>query len=108
MPVGVFQLRPGGEIIQFHLFHQERPWHDGERHRHAREHARSHKHNVHADAAIHTRAHTLADVKPLADGLASVAIPSVRQHAEQRDRLSSGCGGSRAAELSGQKSFCSA
>lgn len=28
MPVGVLQVRPVGEIIQFHLFHQERPWHD--------------------------------------------------------------------------------
>lgn len=29
VPVGALHVRPGGELIEFHLFHQERPWHGG-------------------------------------------------------------------------------
>lgn len=34
VPVGILHVRPVGEIIEFHLFNQERPWHGGTAHRH--------------------------------------------------------------------------
>lgn len=62
MPVGVLQIRPGGEIIQFHLFHQERPWH-GATPTHTRALTHCHKHND-----------THSQTQQGADGLASVLI----------------------------------
>ncbi len=78
VPVSVLQIRRGGEIIQFHLFHQERPWHGGA-------------------APTHTHTHTHSQTQSIADGLASVVIRPL--HTNKTDepgrRLSSDFGGGR-------------
>lgn len=44
VPVGVLQIRRGGEIIEFHLFHQEGPWHGGATPSRSHTHTRTQRH----------------------------------------------------------------
>lgn len=86
VPVGVLQVRPVGEIIQFHLFHQERPWHGV-----GRAHTQTQQHTL-----SRSRRHTHS--QPSADGLASVLMAPLKQkhRAERReDCLGSARGRSR-------------
>ena len=57
VPVGGLQVRPGGEIIQFHLFYQERPRHGGATQTHT--HTHTHTHTV-TNTTTHTHKHSRA------------------------------------------------
>lgn len=72
MPVGALHVRPGGELIQLHLFHQKRPRHGG-----ARTLSLSHTHTTHCHK--HSDTHS-----PTADGLASVLTRPFRTQQDGR------------------------